>query len=106
MKKAFSWLDEHDVLYSFRDFKKDPLSKEELKDLAKLVGIDTLVNRKGMTWRKLGLSGKKLSPSGLIDQLYEHQTMIKRPVVITDDQSVFVGYDEEAFSRLISKESN
>lgn len=105
MKKAFSWLDENKVDYQFRDFKKDPLSINELTSLIKRVGIETLVNKKGMTWKKLGLAGKNLTDQELIGQLLKHQTMIKRPVLIDADDHVLVGFDDESFSQFTAGES-
>ena len=102
MKKTFDWLKERGTEYEFIDVKKAPLTKDEIAHLAHIVGLDTLVNRKGMTWRKLGLSGQDLSDAELIDLLVEHQTMIKRPVVVKD-HAVIVGFDEDALSGFIEE---
>ncbi len=103
MKKAFTFLDNKGIEYEFVDVKKEPLSREEIARFAYLVGIDTLVNRKGTTWRKLEIGDKELSDDELIDLLQEHQTMIKRPVLEHDD-SVMVGFDEDAYEHLFSEE--
>ncbi|TVR16213.1 MAG: hypothetical protein EA391_08385, partial [Balneolaceae bacterium] len=57
-------------------------------------------NKRGMKWRNLGLKDKNLSDNELFDVLLEHQTMIKRPVVIKDE-AILVGYDEEAFEAFV-----
>lgn len=98
------WLDENQVEYTFIDVKKEPLNREELKELSDKVGLDVLVNKKGMMWRKLGLAGKNLTDEELFDVLLEHQNMIKRPVLIKDE-AVLVGYDEESFSAFINEDS-
>lgn len=97
------WMEEHDVEFEFIDIKKDPLSRDELKELELKVGLDVLVNRRGRKWRDLGLADKDLTDEELFEQLLEHQTMIKRPVLLKDE-SVLVGYDEESFEAFIAEE--
>ncbi len=94
------WLEDHKVDYAFVDVKKDPLNSDELDELRVKVGLDTLINRKGMKWRQLGLKDQNLSEDELFDVLLENQTMIKRPVLIKDD-AVLVGYDEESFEAFV-----
>ncbi|MCP9290215.1 arsenate reductase family protein [Gracilimonas sp. CAU 1638] len=96
-------MDEHDVEYEFIDVKKDPLTRDELKELEFKVGLDVLVNKRGRKWRDLGLADKDLSEEELFEQLLEHQVMIKRPVLMKDE-SVLVGYDEESFEAFIAEE--
>lgn len=97
------WMKAHDVDFEFIDVKKDPLTREELKELEFKVGLDVLVNKRGRTWRDLGLANKDLSDKELFEQLLKHQVMIKRPVLIKDE-SVLVGYDEESFEAFIAEE--
>ncbi|HKJ44209.1 MAG TPA: arsenate reductase family protein [Balneolales bacterium] len=106
MNKTFKWLENHGIEYDFIDLKKTPFSEEELAVIAELVGLDTLVNRRGMMWRKLGLAHKDLSDQELFNELLEHQTMIKRPVMIDDDNAILVGFDEEAVSNFVIHEEN
>ncbi len=96
------WLEGKKVDYAFINVKKDPLSRDELDELRIKVGLDSLVNRKGMKWRQLGLAGKDLSEDELFDILLENQTMIKRPVLIKGD-AVLVGYDEASFEAFIAE---
>lgn len=106
MKKAFAWLDENEVEYEFRSVKKNPLSEEELERFVHYVGINTLVNKRGMTWRKLGLAKKDdLTDEDLFEALLENQTMIKRPVVEMGE-SVMVGFDEEAFEHFFAEDQD
>lgn len=101
MKKTFKWLDDHGVEYEFINLKQTPFTGDELAQLVELVGLDTLLNRRGMMWRKLGLAHKDLTEKELFEELLEHQTMIKRPVLIDDDSAVLVGFDEEAIENFV-----
>lgn len=100
MKKAFVWLEKHHINFEFRDVKKNPLSDDELKDLASRVGLNALINRKGMMWRKLGLAQQHLDDHDLLMQLTEHQNMIKRPVLRLEDDSIHIGFDERSYEEL------
>ncbi|MFU8812065.1 MAG: arsenate reductase family protein [Balneolaceae bacterium] len=96
-----AWLDEQGVDYEFVDVKKDPITDQKLADFAHKVGVEVLVNKRGMTWRRLGLSDQDPDEQKLFDLLLEHQTMIKRPL-IEKDEAVLVGFDEDALHDFIS----
>ena len=100
VRDTFKWLKENDVDYEFIDLKKDPLSEGKLDEFVHKVGLDVLINKRGTTYRNLGLKDKDLDEDQLFDQLLENQTMIKRPVLEQDD-AVLVGYDEDAFDSFV-----
>ncbi|MEX0720264.1 MAG: arsenate reductase family protein [Balneolaceae bacterium] len=97
-----NWMAEREVEFEFIDVKKEPLNRDELQELADKVGLEVLINKKGMMWRKLGLAKKDLTDSELFDVLLENQNMIKRPVLIKND-AVLVGYDEDAFEPFLEE---
>ncbi|MDX1641937.1 MAG: arsenate reductase family protein [Balneolaceae bacterium] len=100
IRKTKKWLKENDIEFEFFDLKKEPLTKEELEEFVYRVGLDTLINKRGRTWRDLGLKEQDLSDEELFKKLYEHQTMIKRPVLISGE-AMLVGYDEDAFETFV-----
>jgi Spx/MgsR family transcriptional regulator len=100
IRDTLKWLKTNDVEHHFYDLKKEPLTREELEEFVHRIGLDVLLNRRGMKWRQLGLKDKNLSDDELFEQLLEHQTMIKRPVLIKGE-AILVGYDEEAFEEFI-----
>lgn len=95
IKKTLSWLNDHKVAHTFVDVKKEPLTRDEIAELAFKVSFDTLVNRKGTTWKKLAVQSS-LTDEQLLELVLHHQTLIKRPVLVADDGAVLVGFDEEA----------
>ncbi|MEX0994235.1 MAG: arsenate reductase family protein [Balneolaceae bacterium] len=101
IRDTLSWLEEEGVEYRFIDVKKDPVSREQLEGFVQKAGLETLVNKRGMKWRKLGLADRELSDRELFDQLLEHQTMIKRPLMVRG-LDVIAGYDEDAFEEFIT----
>lgn len=105
IKKTRKWLNENEVEFEFIDLKKEPLTIDEIKELEFKVGLDVLVNKKGTTYRNLGLKDKNLSDQEMIQALQENQSMIKRPVLVIDE-AVLVGYDEEAFKNFVGLEDS
>lgn len=101
VRDTFSWLKKNDIEYEFVDLKKEPLNREELQSLVQQIGLDVLVNKRGMKWRQLGLKDENLSDDELFEVLLENQSMIKRPVLV-QDQAIMVGYDEDSFEAFVS----
>jgi arsenate reductase (glutaredoxin) len=101
VKKALTWLDKHKVDYEFHDYKSKGISESKLKAWAKQVGWETLVNRKGMTWRQLDEDVKATvtSASGAIALMKEKTSVIKRPLVELNDAVVTVGFVEEDYKK-------
>ena len=102
MKKARRWLDEHNVAYDFHDYKKDGIDEKSLKTWLKKVGWETLLNRRGTTWRKLPDKIKdNIDEKSAIKIMLEQPSIIKRPVLKAGD-SYLVGFDEKNYARLLS----
>ena len=102
IKATKKWLQEREVGFEFIDVKKEPLTIDEISELEFKVGLDVLVNKRGATYRNLGLKDQELSKEERIILLEENQSMIKRPVLVYDD-AVLVGYDEEAFENFLKE---
>ena len=100
VKKARRWLETQGVDYVFHDFKKEGITQERLAKWADQVGWETLLNRKGTTWRQLPDSAKDGVDRVKAQEIMEKNTsVIKRPVVESGDRIV-IGFDEDNFSRL------
>ncbi|HGY54914.1 MAG TPA: hypothetical protein ENK44_04375 [Caldithrix abyssi] len=77
---------------------------EQLREIAGQLGVWSITNSKGPTFRKLGLKGKDLSDDELLEWLHKEQGMIKRPL-IEKDGTYWVGekgFDEEAILNFIN----
>ena len=95
-------MDSNEIEFEFINVKKEPLTIDELADLEFKVGIDVLVNKRGTTYRTLGLKDKELSTEEMLEVLEQNQSMIKRPILVNED-AVLVGYDEEAFKNFLKE---
>lgn len=82
VKKARQWLTERGLTHAFHDFKKSGVPAE-LEQWCEALGTDTLINRKGSTWRQLpgDLQAQAATPAGAKALMQAHPSLIKRPVV-------------------------
>ncbi len=77
------------------------VSTTDIKRWLKSVGIEKLLNKKSTTWRSLTETDKaKAEGAGVVALLVDNPTLIKRPV-IESDQGISVGWTEEAKAALI-----
>ena len=102
MKKAFQWLDKHGVEYQFHDYKKQGIDEKTLSAWSKKVGWETLLNRRGTTWRKLPDKTKdNITEKSALKIMQEQPSIIKRPV-LKQGSSYIVGFDEKQYKQLVS----
>ena len=102
MKKARDWLEGHGVTYAFHDYKTAGVDRERLQAWSKVVGWETLLNRAGTTFRKLPDADKQgLDEAKAIDLMLAQPSMIKRPVLVMDEQ-MLVGFKPDVYGRAMS----
>lgn len=101
VKKARTWLDEQQIDYVFHDFKKQGVGEDDLRRWLKHVPLDTLLNRKGTTWRKLTDADKARAEQsdGAIALMRENTSLIKRPV-FERGNTVHAGFSADAYAAL------
>ena len=98
MKKARSWLEEHDVAYDFHDYKASGIDRAHLEKWTQDAGWETVLNRAGTTFRKLPDNAREnLDREKAIELMLEQPSMIKRPVVEADGK-LLVGFKPEIYA--------
>ncbi len=98
MKKAFKWMDANGVAYEFHDYKKVGADKAVLEQAVKQHGWETVINRRGTTWRKLSDEQKSsMDESSAIDAALENPSLVKRPLIVADGK-ILLGYDKVVYS--------
>jgi Spx/MgsR family transcriptional regulator len=100
VKKARDWLSAQGVDYTFHDFKKQGVPADALPIWLQAVGRDTLINRKGPTWRNLGpaVHATVVDDASATAVILANSSVIKRPVVVWLDGEVTVGFKPEMFA--------
>ncbi|MBI5040808.1 MAG: ArsC family reductase [Gammaproteobacteria bacterium] len=100
VRKARQWLDGQGIAYAFHDFRKDGLDDKQLAAWVKQVGWETLLNRKGTTWRQLPSAQREGVDAKQAQALMLAQpTLIKRPVLATG-KHLEVGFDADRYLTL------
>ena len=97
VRKAIKYLDVNDIRYQFIDYRKNPISLEKLQTIVSIVGWENLINRRSTTYRSLSEKQKK---NINYDLVLNYPTLIKRPVLITEDE-VLVGFSEKKYATII-----
>jgi Spx/MgsR family transcriptional regulator len=94
VKKARTWLTDHGLSYTFHDFKKQGVPAAELTQWVAAAGWETVLNRKGTTWRKLDAAVQSsVTDSDSAQQvMQEHASTIKRPVIAWPSGHITVGH--------------
>ena len=107
VKKSLTWLEEKKIPYEFLDVKKSVLSESLLKlwmdNMPKPYTWENLINKSGMTWRKLPDSKKnmELDKKYAIKLIMENASIMKRPVILKNKTIVTIGFDESEFNTKI-----
>ena len=94
VKKARSWLADQGLSATFHDFKKQGVPPDQMDLWLNAMGWETLLNRKGTTWRKLDAaqqSSVKDTASAKAIML-AHASTIKRPVIAWPSGQITVGF--------------
>ncbi|CDG38191.1 FIG138056: a glutathione-dependent thiol reductase [Asaia bogorensis] len=105
VRKARRWLDAEGVAYRYHDLRKDGLSAEELAAWVKAVGWEKLLNKSGMTFRKLPETDKQVSTEAqAVALMLAHPTVIKRPVLMRDG-AVTLGFKPELYAAVFAPTS-
>lgn len=94
-RKALKWLDEREIAYQFVDVRKDGVEEADISRWVKAVGWETLLNKRGTTWRGLDDTEKESADETTAAGLMAtYPALIKRPVFEADGR-VIVGFKDE-----------
>ncbi|MDX8386722.1 MAG: arsenate reductase [Gallionella sp.] len=104
VKKARDWLTQHDIAVEFCNFKKDGVDEAPANRWLQQVGWESIINRKGLTWRGLDDQTKQNicdNPSAL-ELMQEKSSVIKRPILEKNGKILHVGFDESSYSKIFN----
>jgi arsenate reductase len=84
-----SLLEEHGVDFSYREYTRDPLDVEELKELFSKLELKPrdLLRKRDQAYTSLGITGEESSDI-LIKYISEHPTLLERPIGILVDSAI------------------
>lgn len=101
-RKALKWLQQNGIDHEFHDLKSTKLTQKQIATWLEHVPLETLINRRGTTWRRLPEQDKaKLTEKTAGKLAVDHPSLLKRPV-FEAKQGVFVGFGSEQQKRLLN----
>jgi len=106
VRKARTWLIDHDITYRFHDFRKDGISRELIAGWLAAVPWQSLVNTRGTTWRALPQQQRDavVDADSAIALMLASPSVIKRPVLASTD-GYQVGFSPQQYEQLFGAQS-
>lgn len=89
MRKAVALLKDREVPYEFREYKKDPLTPEEIRKILKMLGAGPaeILRRHDRAFAELGMTGDEPADR-MIELMSGHPTLIQRPIGVYRGRAV------------------
>lgn len=91
-------LNEHDISHTYREYTKEPLSLDEIRDVLRKLGCGPRDVLRGRDAKKAGLSGSE-SDDELIALMADNPRLLQRPIGIVGDKAA-VGRPPESLLSL------
>ena len=103
VKKAQDWLKANQIAFEFHDFKKKGITAEKLKEWFVIFGWDKVINKNGLTFKKLSKAEQSdiNTPEQVIDYLMHNTSAIKRPIIEQNGSAITIGFDPELYQHKI-----
>ena len=101
IKKAKTWLSDNNIEFTFHDYRKQGLDQNQLEQWVDELGWETLLNRRGTTWRKLEDSIKdNIDHDSAISVMINNPAIIKRPLLDNNGQ-LTCGFKADQYQTLL-----
>jgi len=107
VKKGLDWLNDNKIAFKFFDIKKVDLTSNLINNWIKNISTpytsENLINKTGMTWRKLSEDEKKLplTKENIISLIKKYPTAMKRPLITNEGDVLAIGFDENIYEEKI-----
>ena len=102
IKKARAWLSANNIDYTFHDYRQDGLETPWLEKSEQALGWELMLNKRGTTFRQLSEEKKQgVDKTAALALMLEHPAMIKRPILIHNEQ-YFMGFKGEQYAEVFS----
>ena len=103
MKKTRKWLAANGVDFVFHDYKKAGIAPSLAERFIAQVPLDTLINKRGTTWRKLPSEQQQnLNSTSAVDIICNNPSIVRRPLIECGSRWL-AGYDETQLRTLLAQ---
>lgn len=103
VKKAMDWFKENNLEVDFHDFKKKGITVEKLEEWFGIFGWDRMINKNGLTFKKLDEKAQDAISSAEAAKTYlmANTSAIRRPVVEWGNGKYTIRFLEEEFEEAL-----
>ena len=104
VKKAQDWLKVNKLNFEFHDFKKRGVATEKLNEWFAVFGWEKVINKNGLTFKKLTKDEQALinDAETVANYLVQNTSAIKRPIVEVNGKAVCLGFKEEDYNAVFN----
>ena len=104
-RKAKKWFDQYKIPYSEKNIFSIKLSKEDIfKMLANSEnGFEDIISTRSKVFKEKKLDPDSMSTSSLVEFIIENPSVLKRPIIINENE-LQVGYNNEDITIFLPKE--
>jgi arsenate reductase (glutaredoxin) len=97
-------LGEHGVDYEAREYFKEAFTRQELESILSRAGRkpSEMVSTRSTPYRKERLADQGLSEDELLERMLSEPRLIRRPILVTDDE-VVVGFDRARYESIATE---
>lgn len=101
-RRAIAWLRQHDLAVELIDITLTPPSRPLLELAFEQLGRARLFNTSGQSYRALGAAAvRAMDDSQAIEALAADGRLIKRPLLVSDDGRLLIGFKPEEWQTLL-----
>lgn len=102
VKKAKKWLEANQIDYDFHNYRKDGLDKQWLIATESQLGWESMLNKRGTTFRQLPDEKKaNVDRESALALMLEYPAMIKRPILISND-TYRAGFSPDSYAEVFA----
>ncbi len=104
VKKAIVWFNNHDIPFTFHDYKKEGITAAKLMQWCRAKGWEAVFNKRSSTWKEVmkAYEGLVNNAAEAIQIMQQHNSIIKRPVIEMNG-TILIGYNETAYKMYLLK---
>jgi len=100
IRKARRWLEDRGIAYQFHDYRKQGLDAQLLTTLESGLGWQTLLNRRGRSWRQLPESVRDgIDRDSALGLMRDNPALIRRPILAGHGQ-LHAGFDNDQYEAI------
>ncbi len=86
-RKAVALLEERGVDFTYREYRQEPLSRDEIVEVLGKLGVGPREVLRAKDAKKLAID-PAIDDEALIDAMAEHPTLLQRPIGVVGDKAV------------------